>query len=243
MPGERGLLAVADWPQADAPRRDEAAEAEVERLIEAVTALRRYRDEVGASRRRACAGAWWPTATTGSASQLGAPGPLRAGRRRRATATCWPPCRSPAAASQVLPSDAFDPAEAEKRIAARREQLEAEIERAERKLANEKFVERAPAEVVEEERRKLEEYREALRAPRGDELPPGRGVPALARAVRHALRARPHAPADDRARPAAAPLRLDPRGGHQRQVVDGALLRRDPRAPRAAQRAATPRRT
>ena len=62
----------------------------------------------------------------------------------------------------MLPSDAFDPAEAEKRIAARRERLEAEIERAERKLANEKFVERAPAEVVEEERRKLEEYREAL---------------------------------------------------------------------------------
>ena len=57
----------------------------------------------------------------------------------------------------MLPSDAFDPAEAEKRIAAKREQLEAEIERAEHKLANEKFVERAPAEVVEEERRKLAE--------------------------------------------------------------------------------------
>jgi valyl-tRNA synthetase len=64
---------------------------------------------------------------------------------------------------QVLPSDAFDPAEAERRREARREQLAAEIERAERKLANEQFVERAPAEVVAEERRKLEEYRDALR--------------------------------------------------------------------------------
>ncbi len=69
----------------------------------------------------------------------------------------------PGGGVQVLPSDAFDPAEAERRIAARREQLRGEIERAERKLANEKFVERAPAEVVDEERRKLEEYREALR--------------------------------------------------------------------------------
>jgi valyl-tRNA synthetase len=69
----------------------------------------------------------------------------------------------PGGGVQVLPSDAFDPAEAERRIAARREQLRAEVERAERKLANEKFVERAPAEVVDEERRKLEQYREALR--------------------------------------------------------------------------------
>ena len=68
----------------------------------------------------------------------------------------------PGGAIEVLPSDAFDPAEAEKRIAAKRSGLEAEIERAEHKLANEKFVERAPAAVVEEERRKLEEHREAL---------------------------------------------------------------------------------
>ena len=69
----------------------------------------------------------------------------------------------PGGGLQVLPSDAFDPAEGDRRRAARREQLAAEIERAERKLANEQFVERAPAEVVAEERRKLEEYREALR--------------------------------------------------------------------------------
>src|ERR671919_2964939 len=48
MPGERGLLATAQWPEADESRLDSAAEAEVGRLIEAVTALRRYRDEVGA---------------------------------------------------------------------------------------------------------------------------------------------------------------------------------------------------
>src|SRR6185436_21086645 len=49
MPGaDRGLLAVAEFPAADRSRFDEGAEREVARMIEAVTALRRYRDEVGA---------------------------------------------------------------------------------------------------------------------------------------------------------------------------------------------------
>jgi valyl-tRNA synthetase len=63
---------------------------------------------------------------------------------------------------EVLRSEAFDPAAAEQRLTARREQLRSEIERGEKKLANERFVERAPAEVVAEERDKLDGYRRAL---------------------------------------------------------------------------------
>ncbi|HEU0023262.1 MAG TPA: hypothetical protein VFQ12_01435, partial [Thermoleophilaceae bacterium] len=63
----------------------------------------------------------------------------------------------------LLPTDAFDPAEVERRIAARREELDTEIERLEKKLANESFVSKAPPEVVDAERGKLEDYREALR--------------------------------------------------------------------------------
>ena len=48
LPGQRGLLAVSPWPEADPAWIDEEAEAEVGRLIEAVTVLRRYRDEVNA---------------------------------------------------------------------------------------------------------------------------------------------------------------------------------------------------
>ena len=44
----------------------------------------------------------------------------------------------------------------------RREELRSEVARAEGKLANEKFVARAPAELVEEERAKLERYRAEL---------------------------------------------------------------------------------
>ncbi len=70
----------------------------------------------------------------------------------------------PGGSVRILPSDAFDPDEARRRIAARREKLEGEVERLEKKLANEKFTERAPAEVVQAERDKLAEYRAALEA-------------------------------------------------------------------------------
>jgi valyl-tRNA synthetase len=168
MPGEdRGLLAVADWPEADVSRYDAGAEAELERLIEAVTALRRYRDEVGAK------------AGSPVRGRLVAPGydAVRDQVARLARFE-WIDGDSPdgdvlatvpipGGGVQVLPSEAFDAAEARARIEKRREQLRGEIERAERKLANESFVAKAPAAVVEEERRKLEEYREALRRMEG----------------------------------------------------------------------------
>jgi valyl-tRNA synthetase len=47
-------------------------------------------------------------------------------------------------------------------VEAERARLRGEIERAERMLANERFVERAPAQVVEAEREKLERYRREL---------------------------------------------------------------------------------
>src|SRR3954462_6779499 len=55
LPGERGLLAASSWPSLDPSLIDEEAEAVVGRTIEAVTALRRYRQDVGAP-----AAAWIP---------------------------------------------------------------------------------------------------------------------------------------------------------------------------------------
>ena len=82
MPGEdRGLLAAADFPAADPRLLDEDAELELGRVIEAVTALRRYRDEVGAK-----PSAKHPRAPgRGGVRRLPAPhrtvGPLRVGGR------------------------------------------------------------------------------------------------------------------------------------------------------------------
>jgi valyl-tRNA synthetase len=161
--GERGLLATAEWPEADESRLDSEAEAEVGRLIEAVTALRRYRDEVGAKGSAPVRGRLVAEGYEGLEEQLGRLARFELVADASGNGDVLATVPIPGGGVQVLPSDAFDPAEAETRIAARREQLRAEVERAEHKLANEKFVERAPAEVVEEERRKLEEYREALR--------------------------------------------------------------------------------
>ena len=82
---------------------------------------------------------------------------------------------------------------------------------AERKLGNEGFVAKAPAEVVEEEREKLERYRAELeeleRSTPGPER--SRGLPRLARAARLAVRPRADAAARHGAR--ACPSTASPR--------------------------------
>ncbi len=162
LPGERGLLAGAEWPEADAARRDPEAEAVLERLIEAVGALRSYRDDVGAKPGVALRGALAAEGYDDLREQL-----ARLGRFELVDGDpgeeAVAEVEIPGGVMRVLPSDAFDPEEEQRRRAAERERLQGEIERLERKLANQSFVDKAPAEVVEGERRKLEEYREALR--------------------------------------------------------------------------------
>ena len=63
---------------------------------------------------------------------------------------------------EVLASDELDAEAVADRLEERREELRAEVERGEGKLGNEGFVAKAPAEVVEEERGKLERYRAEL---------------------------------------------------------------------------------
>jgi valyl-tRNA synthetase len=163
MPGERGLLAAADWPTTNRGLIDESAETEVGRLIEAVTSLRRYREEVAAKPSAILRGRLAADGYDGLSEHLARLARLELVGDDASNGDVLATVAVPGGGVQVLPSHAFDPAEAERRRSARREQLAGEIERAERKLANEQFVERAPAEVVAEERRKLEEYREALR--------------------------------------------------------------------------------
>jgi valyl-tRNA synthetase len=163
IPGEARLLAISAWPEADESRFDPDAESEVDRLIEAVTALRRYRDDVGAK-----AGAPVRGRLVAEGYEALRDGLARLARFELVDAASpdgdvLASVPVPGGAMQVLPSEAFDPKEARARIAARREQLAKEVERAERKLANQQFVAKAPPAVVEEERRKLAEYREALR--------------------------------------------------------------------------------
>jgi valyl-tRNA synthetase len=163
IPGARGLLAIEPWPEADESRVDPEAESEVGRLIEAVTALRRYRDEVGAKASVPVRGRLVAEGYEALRPQLARLARFELVDDASPDGDVLATVPIPGGGMQVLPSAAFDADEARARIAARREQLAKEVERAERKLANEQFVAKAPPEVVEEERRKLEEYREALR--------------------------------------------------------------------------------
>ena len=63
---------------------------------------------------------------------------------------------------ELLASEGIDAEAVEKRIEERREKLRAEVKRGEGKLSNEGFVDKAPADVVDAERAKLEAYRAEL---------------------------------------------------------------------------------
>jgi valyl-tRNA synthetase len=156
------LLAQARAPVADEALRDPQAEDEVGRAIAAVVALRGWRDRVGVR----------PGATV--PARLQAPGyehtADRIGHLARldlSGADGAEPVASvavPGGAVTILPSEDVDLEAAERRRAAKGEELRREIARAEGKLANEGFVAKAPAPVVDAERAKLSALRAELDA-------------------------------------------------------------------------------
>jgi valyl-tRNA synthetase len=165
IPGAEGLLAGGLPPSASAREaaRDEHAEAALRRVIEAVQALRGWRDLAGVK-----AAATVP-------ARLAAEGyeDTRGHLARLAKLSFSPspdgaePVASvpvPGGAVEILPSDDIDLEEAGRKRAARRARLESDIERAERKLANQGFVAKAPPEVVQAERDKLNRLRGELEA-------------------------------------------------------------------------------
>ena len=161
LPGERDLLAASRWPAVERALVDEEAEAVVGRTIDAVTALRRYRDGVGAP-----AAAKIPARLVADGYDETGEHVARLARfELSAQANGEEPVATvavPGGAVHVLPTEAVDSGEAERRRAAQRDKLEGEIARAEKKLSNEQFVSKAPAAVVDGEREKLERYRREL---------------------------------------------------------------------------------
>ena len=160
--GRRGLLAVERWPEVEHGRIDAEAEAEIDRVVEAVTALRRYRDDVDAA-----ASARIPGRLEADGYERTVEHVARLARFEldAATGNGEAPIATvtiPGGAVHVLPSDAVDLEEVKRRRTARREALEGEIARAEGKLANRGFVEKAPDHVVAAEREKLARFRTEL---------------------------------------------------------------------------------
>jgi valyl-tRNA synthetase len=151
-PSRQGHLVVHAFPVADETHFDDAAEADVEGGIGLTQRLRAWRDLAGV-----------PVAAQLAALIDGVEPPEFVARLSRfqfdgvgaePVASIGP--------VRVLASDQLDAEAVAARLDKRREELAAEVERGERKLGNEGFLAKAPAEVVEEERGKLERYRAEL---------------------------------------------------------------------------------
>jgi valyl-tRNA synthetase len=159
VPGADGLLA-AGIP-AEHLATDDRAEQALGRVIEAVQALRGWRDFAGVK----------PGVTV--PARLAAEGYEETGEhvarlaRLALRADGSEPVASvpvPGGAVEILASEDLDLKAAERKRASQRAKLEAEIERSEAKLGNEGFVAKAPAEVVAAEREKLARLRAELEA-------------------------------------------------------------------------------
>jgi valyl-tRNA synthetase len=159
VPGADGLLAAGIGDR-EAPA-DEAAEASLNRVIEAVQAMRAWRNSAGVK-----AGATIPARlaaegyedTGGHVERLARLAFSGNGEESAASVPV------PGGSIEILASEHLDLEASERKRAAQRAQLEAEVERSERKLANQGFVAKAPAEVVQDEREKLDRLRAELEA-------------------------------------------------------------------------------
>ena len=158
-----GLLAAGRLPEPDDALRDPAAEAEMTRAIEAVKALRAWRDSVGVK-----AGAIVPGLLRAEGYEETATRVAKLARFAfQAEGNGVEPVATisiPGGAVGVPASDAVDLGAADRKLAQQREALEREIARATSKLANEGFVAKAPEQVVAAEREKLERLRTELAA-------------------------------------------------------------------------------
>jgi valyl-tRNA synthetase len=176
IPGAEGLLAGRVAREQDSVI-DEPAEAAVSRMIEAVQALRAWRDLTGVKAgvivpaRLAAAGYQDTAEHIERLARLSFENPATVPAKPNEDAAApggFAPAESPngidavdftvpipGGTVEILASDDVDLGAAQRKLDAKRVKLEAEIERAQRKLANPGFVAKAPADVVQAEREKL----------------------------------------------------------------------------------------
>jgi valyl-tRNA synthetase len=151
-PARVGHLVVHAFPTADAALFDDGAESEIAEGIALTRSLRAWRDLVGVP-----AKAVLPAVLDGMA-----PAEFVGRLSRFAFDGVGSDPVASVGPVRVLASEELDAEAVEERLGKRREELESEIQRAERKLGNEGFVAKAPQIVIEEERGKLERYRTEL---------------------------------------------------------------------------------
>ncbi|PZS15283.1 MAG: hypothetical protein DLM64_00055 [Solirubrobacterales bacterium] len=152
VPGSEGLLA-ATTRATGAGALDEAAEASLGRAIEAVQALRGWRDAADVKVGTTISARLAATGYEDTAAHV-----ERLARLTFSSGDGEPVVSVPipGGAVEILASQELDLGAAERKLAAQGARLREEIDRASRKLANDGFLAKAPPEVVAAERRKLE---------------------------------------------------------------------------------------
>jgi valyl-tRNA synthetase len=156
LPGADGLLAVTQARPADPALRDEPVEAQTAAVIEAVQALRSWRDEAGVKPGRVL-----PARIDG----LDGAASLVARMARLDLEADGPPTATvavPGGSIEIRAGDLVDREAEARKAQAQRERLRAEITRAEAKLDNHGFLAKAPPDLVQSERDKLERLRREL---------------------------------------------------------------------------------
>ena len=171
LPGSDGMLATGVLPSADAALSDPAAEAAMERAIEAVRVLRGWRDSVGVRPGAVIPALLSADGYEATADRVGALARFAFagdgdgdGDGTGAGAAEVASVAIPGGTVTVLESGDVDLGAAERRLEQRRATLRDEIARADRKLCNAGFVAKAPPAVVQAERAKLERLRAELEA-------------------------------------------------------------------------------
>ena len=165
LPGasEDDLLAASAMPGVDGVLVDAEAEAQVGRAIEAIRALRGWRESVDVR-----PGVEIPAVLQAEGYEATAALVARMARFAWSSdgdgAAAAASVAIPGGAVGVLPAEGLDLGAAERKRDSERARLEQEISRAEGKLGNQGFVAKAPADVVEAERGKLERLRAELAA-------------------------------------------------------------------------------
>jgi valyl-tRNA synthetase len=153
LPGSEGLLAQARVTPVDDALRDARADAEIGAVIEAVRAVRSWRDEAGLR-----PGEVVPARVEGLDGGAALVARLaRLDLERDGPATAALPFAG--GLVEIRGSGLVDAETQERKRAAERARLDGEIARAEGRLANAGFVAKAPAHLVEAEREKLERLR------------------------------------------------------------------------------------
>jgi valyl-tRNA synthetase len=163
-PGD-GSIMRARWPEVDG-RRDEAVDGRIERMQDLVAALRRLKVDHGIPQARRVRTSISPHGFDEELEELS--DPIAALARLDSIDLVDRLPTGPGTAKTITPAgieasvslgDVIDVAKESERLRKRMAEAESEIARFEQKLANDQFVAKAPREVIDKERRKLEEAR------------------------------------------------------------------------------------